>query len=255
MTPLLSFANVGKRFPDGGRDVMVLDGVSFEVRAGAFVGLYGSRRTGKSTLLRLAAGIEAPDSGTVRFEGRALQEMTSAQRVKLLRGALAFMSCSDWRPNLGESVVDHVAMSLGSEGLTVRDARRRALGALERVGVSARSTEETAESLSLCERTLVMLARALVREPRLLLVDEPAVMPNLGDRGRFYGLLRELSRERTMGLLVVSEEIGALQGAEVLMSISDGALCTSEDQGTVVHLPRRAMAGEPAAVGSERPRR
>jgi ABC-type lipoprotein export system ATPase subunit len=252
MTPLLSFVNVGKSFPDGGRQITVLDGVSFEVQPGGFVGLYGGRRTGKSTLLRLAAGIEAPDIGAVRFQGRALNKMTGAQRARLLRGEVAFMSCGDWRPNLGESVVDHVAMSLGSEGLTVRDARRRALGALDLVGVSAADGSEPAESLSLSERTLVVLARALVREPSLLLVDEPAMMPNLGDRGRFYGLLRELANERTMGLLVVSEEIGALQGAEVLMSISDGALCSTEEQGVVVPLPRRAAAG--SAASSERPR-
>jgi putative ABC transport system ATP-binding protein len=243
MTPLLSFANVGKRFPDGGREITVLDGVSFEVEAGVFVGLYGPRRSGKSTLLRLAAGIEPPDTGTVRLDGRALSEMARGECGRLLRGELAFMASGDWRPNLGESVVDHVAMSLGSEGLTVRDARRRALQTLERVGVSATGAEEPAESLSLAERTLVMLARALVHEPRLLLVDEPAVMPSLGDRDRFYALLRELADERDMALLVVSEEIGALQGAGVMMSISDGEVCTTEERGTVVPLPRRGAGG------------
>lgn len=243
MTPLLSFVNVGKRFPDGGRAITVLDGVSFEIEAGVFVGLYGARRSGKSTLLRLAAGIERPDTGTVRFDGRALNEMTSAERGHLLRRELAFMASGDWRPNPGESVADHVAMSLGSEGLTVRDARRRALAALERVGVSATCAEEAAGSLSLAERTLVILARALVHDPRMLLVDEPAVMPSLGDRNELYLLLRELARERNMALLVVSEEMGALQGAGVMMSISDGEVCTTEERGSVVQLPRRSAAG------------
>lgn len=240
MTPLLSFANVGKRFPDGGREITVLDGVSFEVDAGVFVGLYGPRRSGKSTLLRIAAGIEQPDTGTVRYDGGALQEMTRSQRGRLLRHELAFMAPGDWRPHPGESVVDHVAMSLGSEGLTVRDARRRALGALERVGVTATCADEPAGSLSLAERTLVMLARAIAHEPRVLLVDEPAVMPSLGDRGRFYVLLRELAGERDMALLVVSEEMGALQGAGLMMSISDGEVCTTAERGTVVPLPRRS---------------
>lgn len=243
MTPLLSFANVGKRFPDGGREITVLDSVSFEVDAGVFVGLYGTRRSGKSTLLRLAAGIERPDTGAVRFDGRALDAMTASQRARLLRGELAFMASDDWRPNPGESVVDHVAMSLGSEGLTVRDARRRALLSLERVGVSATCADEPAGSLSLAERTLVMLARALVHEPRVLLVDEPAVMPSLDDRSRFYLLLRELARERNMALLVVSEEMGALQGASVMMSISGGEVCTTEGPGTVVQMPRRSVRG------------
>lgn len=243
MTPLLSFANVGKRFPDGGREITILDGVSFEVDAGVFVGLYGARRSGKSTLLRLAAGIERPDAGVVRFDGRALNDMTAGERGRLLREDLAFMASSDWRPSLGESVVDHVAMSLGSEGLTVRDARRRAIGALERVGVTATCSDGPAGSLSLTERMLVILARALVHEPRLLLVDEPAMMPSLGDRDKFYALLRELADERRMALLVVSEEMTALQGAGVMMSISDGEVCTTEERGTVVRLPRRSAGG------------
>jgi ABC-type lipoprotein export system ATPase subunit len=243
MTPLLSFANVGKRFPDGGREITILNGVSFEVEAGVFVGLYGARRSGKSTLLRLAAGIERPDTGAVRYGGRVLNEMAPSERGHLLRRELAFMASEDWRPNRSESVVDHVAMSLGSEGLTVRDARRRALGALERVGVSATCGEEPAGSLSLTERTLVMLARALVREPRVLLVDEPAVMPSLDDRDTFYALLRELTGERNMALLVVSEEMGALRGASVMMSISGGEVCTTEERGTVVALPRRSAGG------------
>jgi ABC-type lipoprotein export system ATPase subunit len=248
MTPLLSFANVVKRYPDGGREIAVLDGASFELEAGVFVGLYGARRTGKSTLLRLAAGIEPPDAGTVRFDGRALMDMSSGERGRLLRGDLAFMASGDWRPNPGESVVDHVAMSLGSDGLTVREARRRAFGMLDRIGVPATGAEEQAGSLSLAERTLVMLARALVREPRLLLVDEPAVMPSIDDRDKFYALLRELASERGAALLVASEEIGALLGAGVMMSISAGEVCTTEERGTVVPLRR-------GAAGAERPGR
>lgn len=243
MTPLLSFADVGRRVPDGGREIAVLDGVSFEIEAGVCVGLYGARRSGKSTLLRLAAGIERPDTGTVRFDGRPVNEMTSGERGRLLRGELALMASDDWRPNPGESVVDHVSMSLGSEGLTIRDARKRALGALERVGMSATCGAEPAGSLSLTERTLVMLARALVHEPRLLLVDEPAVMPSLGSRDGFYALLRELAGERSMALLMASEEMGALQGAGMLMSISGGEVCTTAERGTVVPLPRRSAGG------------
>jgi lipoprotein-releasing system ATP-binding protein len=244
MTPLLSFLNASKHYPDGGRRIVVLDRVSMEIETGVAVGVYGARRSGKSTLLRMAAGIALADSGAVHFEGHDMARMSAGERGRLLRGEIAFMASGDWRTNPGESVVDHVATSLGSEGLTMRDARRRALRALDRVGIGAAGAEETTASLSLDERARVMLARALVREPRLLVLDEPALMPRLEDRDSFYALLRAATHEQNTALLLASEEMAALQGVGVLMSIADGELCSTEERGTVVALPRRRAATE-----------
>lgn len=245
MTPLLSFLNVCQRYRDGGRELTVLDHVSLEVETGASVGVYGARRSGKSTLLRIAAGICLPESGEVRFEGRDVAVMAPAERGRLLRREIAYMAPDDWRASPRQTVVDHVATSLGSEGLTMREARRRALMVLDEVGVGAAGAEELTAELSLTERTRVMLARALARAPRLLVLDEPALMPNLGDRDRFYSLLRASARERDMAMLIASEEMAALQGVEVLMSISDGELCStgvSGRTGTVVRLPGRGRS-------------
>jgi ABC-type glutathione transport system ATPase component len=241
--PLLSFANVSRRLCDGCGEVVVLDGVSFEIQAGVAVGLYGARRSGKSTLLRLAAAIESPDAGTVRFDGRDVTRISAGERARLLRGPVALLSASEWPASPGETVLDHVATSVGSSGLTLREARRRALGALDRVGVAALCGQELTASLSLRERARVMLARALVREPRLLVVDEPAPMPSPGDREQFCALLRTAAREREIALLVASEDMAALQGLDVLMSISAGELCSTEERGTVVRLPRRRAVG------------
>jgi putative ABC transport system ATP-binding protein len=241
MTPLLSFLNVSKRYPDGGREIVVLDRVSLEIDAGITVGVRGARRSGKSTLLRLAAGITLPDSGTVRFEGRDIAQMPGSERGRLLRSKIAFISAADWRATPGESVVDHVATSLGSEGLTMREARRRAMRVLDRVEIAAGAEEQTT-SLSVTERARVMLARALAREPRLLVLDEPAML-SLGERDRFYALLRAAASERNMTLLMASEEMAALQGVGVLMSIAEGELTSTEALGTVVPLPGRRRAG------------
>jgi ABC-type glutathione transport system ATPase component len=243
MAPLLSFFNVTKRYPDGHREIVVLDRVSMTIDAGVSVGVYGTRRSGKSTLLRMAAGILLPDAGTVRFDGRDMAQMTAGERGRLLRGAIAFMAADDWRINPGESVVDHVATSLGSEGLTMREARRRALRILDEVGISAAGAEEMTASLSLAESTRVMLARALAREPRLLVLDQSTLMPNLSERDRFHSLLLSATRDRNMALLVASEEIAAMKGVGVLMSIADGELCSTEERGNVVQLPARRIAG------------
>jgi ABC-type glutathione transport system ATPase component len=156
---------------------------------------------------------------------------------------MAFMSAGDWRSNPGETVVDHVATSLGSEGLTMREARRRAMHVLDRVEIGAGGAHELTSSLSLTESVRVMLARALAREPRLLVLDEPALFPSLRDRDSFYTMLRSVAREREMALLVASEEMAALQGFGVLVSIADGELVSTEAQGTVVALPGRRRRG------------
>ncbi len=243
MTPLLSFLNVSKRYPDGGREILVLDRVSLEIDAGSSVGVYGPRRSGKSTLLRLAAGIALADSGSVSFEGSDIARMAAGERGRLLRGKIAFVSAADWRATAGESVLDHVATSLGSEGLTMREARRRAIRVLDEVEVGVASAAELTTSLSLTERARVMLARALAREPRMLVLDELGLLPNLGDRDRFFALLRSSTRERDTTLLMASEEMSALQGVGVMMSIGDGELLSTDTRGTVVQLPGRRRAG------------
>jgi ABC-type lipoprotein export system ATPase subunit len=239
---LLSFSGVVKRHREAGRETVVLDGVSFELRAGSGIGIYGERRSGKSTLLRLAAGLDFPDEGSVRFEGREPASMSKGERARLLRGSIALLTPEGWLPAAGETVMDHVAMSVGSAGLSLRESRRRALEALERAGVVGVSAQEMTVSLSPAERARVILARALVREPRLLVVDEPAPLPSLFERERFCALLRSVAHERGIALLVASEELSALQGIAVLASLSGGELCSTQEPGSVVELPRRRAA-------------
>jgi len=101
----------------------------------------------------------------------------------------------------------------------------------------------SSSSLSMARYLISSTARALAREPRLLVIDEPAQMPNLGDRDRFYALLRKEASERKMTLLVASEEMGALLGVKMMMSIANGELQTTEERGTVVSLPKRNADG------------
>ncbi|MGO9321656.1 MAG: ATP-binding cassette domain-containing protein [Solirubrobacteraceae bacterium] len=241
LLPLLAFEKVSKRYPDGGRELVVLDRVSFEIHAGVFVGVFGTRRSGKSTLLRLAAGIETPTAGTVRFAGRDVAEMSAVERERLLRRGVALMSPLDWSPSPNERVIDQVALSLGSDGPALREARHRARRVLARVGATS-CADELARSLSLVERARVILARALIRGPSVLLVDEPAIIPSLIERDRFCELLRSVAHEQNMTLVVASEEPAPLHGAGVLLSIGDGELCSTDERATVVPLPRRNAA-------------
>jgi predicted ABC-type transport system involved in lysophospholipase L1 biosynthesis ATPase subunit len=240
MTTLLSIENVSKVYPDGSEVLAVLDCVSFELPAGAQLGLYGAARSGKSTLLRIAAGIERPDCGAVRLEGSDLVRLRGAARARLLRRAIGYIAISDWRPIPGECALDHVATALGSDGFTPREARRKALRVLERVELPSSRRRASVGSLGISERTRLGLARALVREPRLLVVDEPAIMPSITECEQFSQLLRSVAQERSVALLAASSELAALQGLR-LMSLSNGELCftTPSEDDNVVRLPFR----------------
>jgi ABC-type methionine transport system ATPase subunit len=239
--PLLRFELVSKAYPDGRRSIPVLEKVSFEVRRSEHVGILGARRTGKSTLVRLAAGIEAPDEGRVEFEGHDLAAMPAVRRERLLRDQIGLLASEDWHPAKGERVVDMVALPLVSDGATMHEARRRARKTLSWVGASDWA-DDLAASLAVGERMRVMLARALVREPRLLLVDEPAVVPSPQEREALYALLREGAREHHAALVVASEDTDVGRGTDVLMSIGDGELVRVGDEPAKVVplLPRRS---------------
>jgi len=237
MTPLLRIRDVTKAYPDGNGEIVVFENASLDVEAGAQVGVYGKRRSGKSTLMRIAAGVERPDSGSVMLDGTDLTRISGGVLAGLLRSKLAYIAVNDWRPNPGESVAQHIAVSLGGDGLTVRQAETRALRELDFVGVSAAYAHSQATQLSMVDRTRVMLARALARKPWLIVIDDPVLTPSATERDSVYKLVRAVARERGAALLVASEDFAALQGFDVIMSISARELCSSDATATVVPFP------------------
>jgi ABC-type lipoprotein export system ATPase subunit len=239
---LLSLTQVTRRYGEGRREIAVLDRVSMEVAVGDFLGIWGPRRSGKSTLLTIAAGIEPPDDGAVCFDGHLLTNMSSGRRARLLRSdGIAHVSGS-WQPQLNQPTVDSVAMALLSDRVSLREARPLARRVLEKVGVGSCADVWTS-SLSLGERVRVSLARALVREPRLLLVDEPAASPSPVEREELYRLLRELAQTPDFAVVIASEHLDALEGAHRLMSISDGTLRSMDSGGVVLSFPDRRAGG------------
>jgi putative ABC transport system ATP-binding protein len=242
--PLLSFNSVSKCVPDGARQIAVLDGVSFDIDAGEYVGLWGSRRSGKSTALELAAGVVKPDAGSIVFDGEDIARMPQDARAhRRQRGGIA-LARLDWRPTRSRPVVEHVAVPLTGCGVSFHDAEgaaRRTLKRVEAPEVEDRTTDE----LNLSERIRVELARALVREPRLLLVDEPAMLASPSESRALYGLLRTLGRDEELTVVIASTEAVAIQGAPRIFTIDNGQVRSTDSRRKV--LPFRRAGAQPSA--------
>lgn len=223
---LLEFRRVGKSFLDGAREVVVLDDVSVGFDERELIGVYGGRRAGKSTFLKIAAGLEVPDRGTVSFRGEDIAKLSFGANAQLRRRhGLAFVS-GDWRPELpAEPMIEYVAMPLTNEGLTLAEAEAVARPVLGRFEVMPWAHSPTGR-LSTGERIRVALACAVVREPAVLLVDEPAVLSSPSESRELYALIHSLSGEMTV--VIASEDMDAISGVDRFMTL-DGSKLRSND--------------------------
>lgn len=241
---LLEVNDLCKRYPDGTRELAVLDGASFEVFEDDFVGLWGMRRSGKSTLLRILAGIELPDSGSVRLDDIELTVLAPDPRARLLRDRVGLASFG-WPTYRNRSVCEHVALAACADHrMTGKKARVLARRALHRLAVLDRA-EQSLALLSLNEQIRVELARAIVRGPRLLLVDDPPVLQSPRENAELQEMLSSLGEESGRTMILAACDVGSIQGARRTMALGHGRLRTMDDPGTVLPFPDRIGTGGP----------
>jgi ABC-type lipoprotein export system ATPase subunit len=234
---LLALERVSKSHWRGRHEIVVLDDVSLELDAGELVAIFGQRAAGKTTLLRIAAGIEAPDSGRVLFEGREL----GAARLRRLAGMHARIGWVGRQGPFasGMRMLDHVALPL-LRVVPAEEAERRATRTLKRMGAGDLAGARWHE-LSDAERTLVTIAHGIVREPALLLADDPTSGLGVEERETVLGLLRAIAEERRMAVLATVPEIPDALRSHRVMSLGDGELiqATRRDPGEVIAFPQR----------------
>lgn len=242
--PLLEVTDLCKRYADGSHELVVLNDASFEIFAEDFIGLWGMRRAGKSTLLRILAGLEPPDSGSVRFDGVELTTLAPDARVRLLRNQLALASFG-WPTYRNRSVCEHVALAACADNsMTGRSARVLARRALHRLSV-VECAERPLERLSLDEQIRVELARAIVRGPRLLLIDDPPLLQSPSENAELQQLLRSLGEEPGRAVVLGACDTGPIQHAQRMMALGRGRLRTMDVPGTVLPFPDRTGTSGP----------
>jgi ABC-type lipoprotein export system ATPase subunit len=217
----LSLERVSKSYWRGPHETAVLKDISLSVYAGECVAVWGQRGSGKTTLLKVAAGLEAPEEGVVRFTGRDLTAMSRAELVRLLREEIGWARRTG--PESDElEMLDYVALPL-LKRQTLRRARRRSAAALARVGVADCSSGRW-EDLTDGERTLVSIAHAMVRQPSLLVVDDPTANLDVLQREEVMGLLRSTAERDWLAVLITVPDMPSMVHAHRIGSLSDGRL-------------------------------
>ena len=209
---------VSKTYVRGRRELRALSDVSLKVGAGEIVGVWGRRFSGRTTLLRVAAGLEAPDAGRVLLAGGDIAHHAEGP----LRRRIAYCH-TGFAPAHAELVVEHVAVPLLAVGTRIDRACTRAQAMLDRVGAGT-CAEMRPHELAQGELVRVVLARALLQQPQLLLIDEPTSGVDLLERDDLLTTLRVIAKDEHVAVLMTASETPGLAGADRALALSDGEL-------------------------------
>ncbi len=204
MTQMLEAVSIVKSFGA----IRVLEDVTVTVQRGEIVGLLGPNGAGKTTLLNIMAGYETQNSGTVLIDGRCIDGLAPEARTKA--GLARTFQSGRLFPEL--SVTENVVLGAIGSGASSNLANRRALNALEMLGLTAVMTRPAA-GLSHGLSRLVGLARALTANPDYLIMDEPAAGLNNHETPALLAALENIQRESGCGMLLIEHNVGLVADA------------------------------------------
>ena len=223
-SPAIRLRGLVRRFPEGAREHLVLDGVDLDVRRGETVALRGRSGSGKSTLLNLVAGIDVPDAGTVTVAGIELTGLAERERTLFRRRHIGFVyQAFNLVPTL--NVADNVRLVLELNRVPPADAGARIRELLGTVGLADRAGSFT-DVLSGGEQQRVAIARALAHAPAVLLADEPTGNLDDASAGRVLDLLDTLVRARGHTMLIATHSQLVASRCDRVLELHNGRLET-----------------------------
>jgi putative ABC transport system ATP-binding protein len=215
-----------KVYDTGRVEVHALRGVSFSVRPGEMVAIMGPSGSGKTTLLNCLSGLDRIDGGEVLIDGVGLNSMSDEERTDYRARRMGFVfQFYNLMPVL--SAVENVELPLLVSRVPAREARRKALAALELVGLAERASH-VPDELSGGQRQRCTIARALVNEPAIVWADEPTGDLDSENAQEIVALMRRLNRERGLTFLIVTHDISVGRATDRIVRMVDGEIVGEE---------------------------
>jgi ABC-2 type transport system ATP-binding protein len=207
--------------------IRAVDGVSFKAAAGEFVALLGPNGAGKTTLFQLLSGLFVPDSGRIEIMGHDMRRDPVPALAKL---GIVFQQLT---LDLELTVTGNLLFHAGLHGIPRAVAKARIENELARLGLAERAHDEAAQ-LSGGNRRRVELARALLHQPRVLLMDEPTVGLDPGSRSELLKLILSLRAERSVAVLWATHLCDEVPNADRVIILHHGKVLADTTPASLV---------------------
>lgn len=237
---LVEIRDVHKSFQREAQRIDVFSGITLDVDAGGFLALMGPSGSGKSTLLNLVAGLDKPTSGTVRVAGAEVSAMTPGQLAPWRARHVGFVFQSfNLLPVL--TAYQNVELPLLLNNLSKKERDDRIKLALSVVGLDDRM-DHYPRQLSGGQEQRVSIARAIVADPTVILLDEPTGQLDARSSQEVLSLLRRLNDEFRKTIIIVTHDVHAAERATTVVHLEKGELITGSSNG-------KMTPGTPATAG------
>lgn len=219
---LLKCDQIWKIYRNGrSSEIVALKDITVEIHKGEFVTITGPSGSGKTTLLSILATLDKPTKGTVFFDGNNILELSERALTLLRRNKIGFVF-QDFNLLRAVKAWKNVAYPLLPEGINEKQAKAKAMRILQRIGLDHRA-EATAEQLSGGELQRLAIARALVKNPEILFLDEPTSNIDKKTKTLVIALLEELKRQGKT-IVVVTHDETLIQLSDKVLYLEDGRL-------------------------------
>ncbi|MEO3811839.1 ABC transporter ATP-binding protein [Sphaerisporangium sp. B11E5] len=223
---MIHLENVVKTYGNG---TTALHGVDLKIVTGELLAIVGPSGSGKSTLLHIIGLLDRPTSGRVTLAGQDVAQLPDRELSRLRASLIGFVF-QQFHLAAGVSALDNVADGMLYSGVPLSERRRRAVLALERVGLGDRLSHRPHE-LSGGEQQRVAVARAVVKEPTVLYADEPTGNLDSASGSEVLDVLRTLHRDGTT-VAIITHDHEVADAAERQVGIRDGRVVTDVRRGT-----------------------
>ncbi|MCR5367430.1 MAG: ABC transporter ATP-binding protein [Eubacterium sp.] len=209
-------------------EAMALQGLELNIERGELIAIIGKSGSGKSTLLNIIGALEQPSAGKIIIDGEDLSLMSRKELEKLRRKKIGFIwqkSSQNLFPYM--TAVENVESQLYYQKMSKAERRKKALELLDEVGLKDKADSFPRE-MSGGEQQRVTIAAALIKDPEILLADEPTGAVDTKTSDMIQNLFRKLNQERGITVIIVTHDISLANKVNRVVMISDGRVTTEK---------------------------